>query len=86
MVFAFTLKKIIMVCFEGLAQFKWNKLGEQDVLGQESFGAVFVIKYRTLRKDSDSRRVESVVEKLLGSSVNFIDVFTKVPIVKVPPF
>ena len=30
--------------FEGLPQFKWNDLGEQDVIGEGSFGAVFITK------------------------------------------
>ena len=29
--------------FEGLPQFKWSDLGEQDVVGQGSFGAVFMV-------------------------------------------
>jgi len=46
--------------FEGLPQFKWNDLGEQDVIG--SFGAVFITKTRN--KDDDStRKVETVVVK-----------------------
>ena len=32
--------------FEGLPQFKWNDLGEQDVIGQGSFWAVFIAKTR----------------------------------------
>ena len=34
--------------FKGLPQFKWNDLGEQDVIGEGSFGAVFVIKTRNI--------------------------------------
>ena len=41
---ALTVKKRI-VRFEGLPEFKWSDLGEQDVVGQGSFGAVFVTKY-----------------------------------------
>ena len=41
---------------------KWNDLGEQDVIGQGSFGAVFITKARN--KDGDSaRKVETVVVK-----------------------
>ena len=29
--------------FEGLPQFKWSDLGEQDVVGQGSFEAVFMV-------------------------------------------
>jgi len=32
--------------FEGLPQFKWNDLSEQDVIGEESFEAVFITKTR----------------------------------------
>jgi len=46
--------------FEGLLRFKWNDLGEEDVIGQGSFGAVFITKTRN--KDEDSaRKVETVV-------------------------
>ena len=35
-----TVKKKRIVRFEGLPQFKWSVLGEQNVIGQGSFGAV----------------------------------------------
>ena len=38
-----TVKKKRIVHFEGLPQFKWSDLGEQDVVGQGSFGAVFMV-------------------------------------------
>ena len=38
-----TVKKKWIVRFEGLPQFKWSDLGEQDVVGQGSFGAVFMV-------------------------------------------
>ena len=41
---ALTVKKRRIVRFEGLTEFKWSDLGEQDVVGQSSFGAVFVTK------------------------------------------
>ena len=75
--FAFTTKKKRVGRFEGLPEFKWSDLREQDVIGQGSFGAVFVSKYGK-DKDSDSRSDEPVVvKKLLGSSLDFIDAFTK---------
>ena len=40
--------------FEGLPQFKWNDLGEQDVIGEGSFGAVFITKTRN--KDGNSKQ------------------------------
>ena len=40
----FTVKKRRIVRFEGLTEFKWSDLGEQDVVGQSLFGAVFVTK------------------------------------------
>ncbi|CAH3177791.1 unnamed protein product [Porites lobata] len=64
----FTVKKRRIVRFEGLTKFKWSDLGEQDVVGQSSFGAVFVTKY--LDRNS-SKPV--VVKKLFGSSLQFID-------------
>ena len=41
---ALTVKKRI-VRFEGLPEFKWSDLGEQDVVGQGLFIAVFRTKY-----------------------------------------
>ena len=38
-----TVKKKRILRFEGLPQFKWSDLGEQDVVGQGSFGAVFMV-------------------------------------------
>ena len=38
-----TVKKKRIVRFEGLPQFKRSDLGEQDVVGQSSFGAVFMV-------------------------------------------
>ena len=38
-----TVRKKRIVRFEGLPQFKWSDLGEQDVVGQGSFGAVFMV-------------------------------------------
>ena len=58
---AFTSKEKRIGRFEGLPQFKWTDLGGQDVIGQGSFGAVFVTEY-TRRK---------------GSSLDFIDPFAK---------
>ena len=37
------VKKKRIVGFEGLPQIKWSDLGEQDVVGQGSFGAVFMV-------------------------------------------
>ena len=41
---ALTVKKRRIVRFEGLTEFKWSDR-EHDVVGQGSFGAVFVTKY-----------------------------------------
>ena len=76
---AFTSKKERISRFEGLPQFKWTDLGGQDVISQESFGAVFVTEY-TRRKVGDSVRKGEivVVKKFLGSSsLDFIDAFAK---------
>ena len=40
---ALTVKKKRIVRFEDLPEFKWSDLGEQDVVGQGSFGAVFMV-------------------------------------------
>ena len=57
--FVFTLKKKTGR-FEGLPQFKWNDLGEQDVIGQGSFGAVFATKC-TQNNDSHSRTARQLL-------------------------
>ena len=38
-----TVKKTRIIRFESLPQFKWSDLGKQDVVGQGSFGAVFMV-------------------------------------------
>ena len=38
-----TVKKKRIIHFEGLPQFKWSDLGQQDVVGQGLFGAVFMV-------------------------------------------
>ena len=38
-----TVKKKLIVRFEGHPEFKWSDIGEQDVVGQGSFGAVFMV-------------------------------------------
>ena len=40
---ALTVKKKRIVRFEGPPEFKWSDLGEQDVVGQGSFGAAFMV-------------------------------------------
>ena len=51
--------------FEGLPQFQWTDPEGQDVIGQGSFGTVFVTE-STGRKDGDSaRKGETVVVKKL---------------------
>ena len=42
---ALTVKKKRVVRFEALPEFKWTDLGEQDVVGQGLFVAVFGTKY-----------------------------------------
>ena len=38
-----TVKKKRMVRFEGLPRCKWSDLGQQNVVGQGSFGAAFMV-------------------------------------------
>ena len=40
---ALTVKKKRIVRFEGPPEFKWSGLGEQDVVGQGSFGTAFMV-------------------------------------------
>ena len=51
---AFTLKKKESVALKVFPRFKWNDLGEQDVIGEGSFGAVFITKTRN--KDGKSKQ------------------------------
>ena len=72
---ALMVKKKQIVRFEDLPEFKWSDLGEQDVVGQGLFVAVLGTKYA---QHLDRNSGESVVvKKLLGSSLQFIDAFTK---------
>ena len=71
---ALTVKKKRIVRFEGLPEFKLSDLGQQDMVGQGLFVAVFGTKYG---QHLDRNSGESVVvKKLLGSSLQFIDTFT----------
>ena len=45
----FTVKKRRIVRFEGLTEFKWSDLGEQDVVGQGPFGAVLSLRQSMLK-------------------------------------
>ena len=72
---ALTVKKKRIGRFQGLPEFKWSDLGKKDVVAEGSFVAVFVTNYA---KDIDRNSGEPVVvKKLLGSSLQFIDAFTK---------
>ena len=42
---ALAVKKKQIVPYEGLPEFQWSDLGEQDVVGQGLFLAVFGTKY-----------------------------------------
>ena len=75
---AFTSKKKRIGRFEGLPKFRWPDLGGQDVIGQGTFGAVFVTEYPRIKDGDSATKVETVVvKKLLGSSLDFIDAFAK---------
>ena len=59
--FALTVKKKN----HSLPQFKWNNIGEQDLIGKGSFGAGFVTRYTKNEDCSDSSSVEPVEVKTL---------------------
>ena len=65
--------------FEGFPQFQWTDPEGQDVMGQGSFGAVFVIE-STGRKDGDSAgKGETVVVKKL-----LFQTFQRFPLLEFP--
>lgn len=61
--------------FDGLPQFTWNLLTSQDVIGQGSFGAVFVTRYHDETKTKPAETV--VVKKLLSKATDFTETFVK---------
>ena len=81
--FVLTVKKKI-TRFEGLPQFKWNNLGEKAVIGEGSFGAVFVTRYTKDEDCSDSSSVESALVKKNCFVVKKLFVVRTSPIRKIP--
>ena len=65
----FSAKKRKIDSFQGLSHFKWEDIGDQDVIGHGSFGAVFLTSFQ--------KKETVVVKKLLDSSADFLDAFVK---------
>ena len=77
---AFASKRKKLEAFNGLPKFSWDEITSQEVIGQGSFGAVFITQYQTTKKPSET----VVVKKLLGTASDFTETF--VPILEIPPF
>ncbi|PFX23967.1 hypothetical protein AWC38_SpisGene11470 [Stylophora pistillata] len=70
---AFASKHKKLDRFDGLPQFSWEELAGQDVIGQGTFGAVFVTQYEPKEKPGE----KVVVKKLLSTAEDFTETFVK---------
>ena len=48
------------MAFDGLPKFNWDEITSQEVIGQGSFGTVFITQYQTTKKPAET----VVVKKL----------------------
>ena len=71
--FAFASKRKKLDALDGLPQFSWHETASQEVIGQGSFGAVFITRYQTTAKPAET----VVVKKLLHTASNFTETFIK---------
>ena len=71
---AFASKRKKLEAFDGLPKFSWDEITSQEVIGQGSFGAVFITQYQTTKKPA-----ETVVVKKLQR-------FKRFPLLEIPYF
>ena len=71
--FAFAGKRKKLDALDGLPQFSWHETASQEVIGQGSFGAVFITRYQTTAKPAET----VVVKKLLHTASDFTETFIK---------
>ena len=57
---AFASKRKKLEAFDGLPKFSWDEITSQEVIGQGSFGVVFITQYQTTKKPAET----VVVKKL----------------------
>ena len=67
---AFASKRKKLGAFDGLPKFSWDEITSQEVIGQGSFGAVFITQYQTTKKPA-----KTVVVK-----------FKRFPLLEIPYF
>lgn len=70
---AFTRKRKKIDRFDSLPQFHWEEITCQDVIGQGTYGAVFISRYRPQDKPAET----VVVKKLLSTAQEFKETFVK---------
>ena len=71
--FAFASKRKKLDALDGLSQFSWHETASQEVIGQGSFGAVFITRYQTTAKPAET----VVWKKLLHTASDFTETFIK---------
>ena len=57
----------------GSKTFSWDEITSQEVIGQDSFGAVSITRYQTTTKPAET----VVVKKLLSTAGDFTEIFVK---------
>ena len=70
---AFASKRKKLDALDGLPKFSWNEIKSQEVIGQGSFGAVFVNRYKATAKPAE----KVLVKKLLSTASDFTEMFAK---------
>lgn len=61
----FANKRKKLDVLDGLPKFSWDEITSQEVIGQGSFGALFITQYRTTAKPAETVVVNVVVRFLL---------------------
>ena len=59
---AFASKRKKLEAFDGLPKFSWDEITSQEVIGQGSFGAVFITQYQTTKKPAETVVVKKSLE------------------------
>ena len=59
---AFASKRKKLEAFDGLPKFSWDEITSQEVIGQGSFGAVFITQYQTTKKPAETGVIKKALE------------------------
>ena len=70
---AFASKRKKLDGFAGLPKFRWEDLVGQEVIGQGTFGVVFLTEFQADGKPAENL----IVKKLLSTAQDFAATFTK---------